>query len=119
MATIKKKKRKNSLRRQERQKLYQLKQWRDLSKQYRMEHPLCERCLAEGRTKESQQVHHLVSPFEWGLSEEEKLKRLLNPNNLQALCVQCHVDIHKEKDKKKKTEEIDESESESSEEKQK
>lgn len=97
MPTIKKLKPKPSHRRIERQKLYQLKQWRDLSEHYRMEHPMCQIC---GKNV-AEHVHHINSPFDYGLNEMEKMFRLLDPDNLMALCADCHNRIHQEKKSKK------------------
>lgn len=101
MPTINKPKPKPSQRRKDRQKMYQLKQWRELSQWYRMNHPLCEMCEANGRLTPSEHVHHILSPFDYGLSEVEKLSRLLDPDNLMALCHECHNEIHQEKKSKK------------------
>ena len=74
-------------RRKERQPLYQSKQWKELRKAYYEAHPLCERCL--------QDIHHKLSPFKRGLTEEEKYRRAFDPNNLMALCVECHIKEHR------------------------
>jgi len=94
MPTINKPKPKPSHRRKERQKLYQLKQWRSLSEYYRMMHPLCEICEGQGKTTVAQHVHHVNSPFDYGLSEVERLARLLDPENLIAVCADCHNALH-------------------------
>lgn len=97
MPTINKPKPKPSHRRKERQKLYQLKQWRDLSEYYRMMHPLCECCLEQGKTTPCEHVHHVNSPFDYGLAEWERLSRLLDPENLIAVCQDCHNQLHQKK----------------------
>lgn len=68
MAYITKAKKKSNNRKQERQKLYQCKQWRALSQWMRMEHPICQRC----NERLTEAVHHKKSPFEYGLSYAEK-----------------------------------------------
>lgn len=88
--------------RRERSKYYAMKEWRDLSKWYLRCHPLCEECLRQGEGKEemvvraADEVHHIQSPFDGGLDEAMRMKRLLDPNNLRALCKECHARIHNE-----------------------
>ena len=57
--------------------------WRALSKQVRMEEPLCRHCLRDGRVTAATLVDHIV-PL--SLSPELRLDR----GNLQALCSRCH-----------------------------
>lgn len=75
--------------------------WRKLRQGYLMERPLCECCLESGITTPATDVHHLESPFEDGLSEPERLYRLLDPDNLKSLCQQCHGLLHKKKQMEK------------------
>lgn len=99
MPTINKpKSKRNTPRRIFRQKYYQMKEWRDLSLFYRMEHPMCEIC----GEKPSEHVHHKVSPFNPNFGEVERLALLLNPSNLMALCPECHCAEHHKKRCKKK-----------------
>jgi len=79
-------------RRKERQRAYHTKEWSELSKQLRMEHPICEECGKNLSTC----VHHIKSPFKRGLTEEEKKELLLDRDNLRVLCTDCHVRIHEE-----------------------
>ena len=44
--------------------------WQKISKRYREQHPLCEKCLEEGRFRRAELVH------------------------LMALCNSCHSEIH-------------------------
>lgn len=97
MPTIKKNKPKPSARRKERQSLYQMKQWRNLSAYMRMMYPICQVC----EKNVSEHVHHINSPFDYGLSEIEKISRLLDPDNLIVCCHECHQRMHDEKSKKK------------------
>lgn len=94
MPTIKKIKRKPSPRTQERQKYYQMKQWRNLSEWYRMTHPLCELCMEHGRITPSVHCHHILSPFDTSISDVEKMARLMNPDNLMSVCADCHNFLH-------------------------
>ena len=56
----------------ERQELYQSKMWKDLRKKLQMERPLCENCLKKGIIKPMEECHHRLSPFQKGITEEEK-----------------------------------------------
>lgn len=58
-------------------------------------YPLCQRCLAEGRTTAATEVHH-VKPVEEAIGYKEKLRRMYDPHNLRALCHDCHVRTHTE-----------------------
>lgn len=81
-------------RRKERQALYQSKRWKEVRKAYYEAHPLCERCLQEGRITPAHDIHHRLSPFKRGLTEEEKYRRAFSESNLMALCVDCHIKEH-------------------------
>lgn len=75
----------------ERQKLYASKKWRNLRAIYLMEHPLCEECLKNGVVNGDEiTVHHIQSPFEGGLDDLERWRRLLDYSNLRTLCRTCH-----------------------------
>jgi 5-methylcytosine-specific restriction protein A len=63
-------------------------QWAGLSARYRAKHPLCEQCLAEGKTTPAIEVHHIRkvrdSPelvYEW--------------SNLMSVCRSCHIRLDK------------------------
>ena len=74
-----------------RTKLYNLAQWKKVRQAYIMEHPLCERCLANGVVNGNNiQIHHKKSPFDEGLTEGERLERLLSWDNLETICAHCH-----------------------------
>jgi hypothetical protein len=51
---------------------------------YRVQHPLCERCIAEGRTQATAEIHHIRPVAEGGATANE---------NLLALCLHCHATI--------------------------
>ena len=78
----------------ERQELYQSKRWKELRKLYYQEHPLCERCLKEGKITPAENIHHKLSPFVKGLTPEEKERRAFDWSNLMAVCVECHIKEH-------------------------
>lgn len=57
--------------------------WRALSKAYRKRNPLCEQCAAQGTTTVAAVADHIVEiRDDWALRYD--------PNNLQALCHDCH-----------------------------
>lgn len=82
------------IRHKERQEIYNTKRWKDLRRLIVQEHPLCEDCLKNGRITPTEEVHHILSPFKKGLSEEEKIKRAYDVDNLVALCKDCHIKRH-------------------------
>lgn len=81
-------------RKKERQEIYQSKRWKEVRKEYYQAHPLCERCLKEGRITPAHDIHHRLSPFAKGLTPEEKYRRAFDWSNLMALCVDCHIKEH-------------------------
>ena len=70
------------------------KEWRRLRWQVLSEQPLCERCKAEGFIVPARCVHHII-PIESGRTEAECRDLAFRRSNCQALCYQCHADIHK------------------------
>lgn len=75
-------------------KLMNSKEWRHLRWQVLSEQPLCERCKAEGYVVAARCVHHII-PVESGRTEAECRDLAFRRSNCQALCYQCHADIHK------------------------
>ena len=62
-------------------------QWEKIRNKYIKAHPLCERCLSEGRSTLAVLVHHR-RPVRRGGTHDEA--------NLMSLCVSCHNKIHSE-----------------------
>ncbi len=75
------------------QRLLNDKRWKLLRADYLRQHPLCERCLAEGYYVPAIDVHH-VRPVETAHTPEEMEQLAYNPHNLQALCIPCHKKVH-------------------------
>jgi 5-methylcytosine-specific restriction protein A len=75
----------------ERQAVYQSGSWRPLRDAYLAEHPLCEDCLAEGRTTPAVEVHHVTSFVGAG---DMTGAYAYNWHNLVALCRECHRKRH-------------------------
>jgi len=59
--------------------------WKKIRARYVKAHPLCERCLAEGRITPVEEVHHILPVNRGGTNDE---------NNLMSLCRSCHNKIH-------------------------
>lgn len=59
--------------------------WQRIRNAYARRHPLCEDCLAEGRTTPMEQVHHILPLREGGANDWE---------NLRSLCAACHARTH-------------------------
>ena len=83
------------------QRLLNSKRWKMLRQEYLRAHPLCERCKAEGYVRSAIDVHHKV-PVESAHTIQEMEQLAYDWNNLQALCIPCHVKTHKEMGKNKK-----------------
>jgi 5-methylcytosine-specific restriction endonuclease McrA len=69
------------------QAFYHSKQWKNLSKQWRLSHVLCAQCEREGRITEGRLVDH-IQPIRTAYGWQHRL----DESNLQTLCFQCHSD---------------------------
>tara|TARA_R110000850_G_scaffold271929_1_gene406658 strand:- start:63 stop:371 length:309 start_codon:yes stop_codon:yes gene_type:complete len=58
--------------------------WRRLSQQIRRERPLCQRCEEAGTLTPSTEVHHIAKL-------QSKPHLAFSPQNLRALCHNCHL----------------------------
>ncbi len=75
------------------------------------QHPLCERCIEEGEAagipggyiRSAVDCHHII-PVERAKTEQEMERLAFDPNNLRALCIECHIKTHKEMNTHKKAE---------------
>ncbi|WP_177207028.1 HNH endonuclease [Prevotella sp. KH2C16] len=79
--------------------MYASARWRRMSAAYLLRHPLCEQCMQRGLTVPAVDVHHRVSFT--AFDGMQMLAVAYNPDNLVALCKECHTKIHlhaKEKD---------------------
>ena len=74
-----------------RQKAYNNTAWRKLRETYYHNHPLCEECLKKGKVVPGEDIHHKISPFQNG---EINYNLLLDENNLETLCRECHGKEH-------------------------
>lgn len=73
-------------RNQESKDFYNSTAWRKCRAAYMARHPLCEDCASRGLTVRAREIHHRT-PIDQGGEP-------LDPHNLQALCHQCHMQIH-------------------------
>lgn len=75
-------------------RLYDSKAWKDTRKAYTQSvGGLCERCMANGIVTPAEVVHHITPLTE---DNVDNASVALDWNNLQALCRQCHADVHDE-----------------------
>lgn len=99
MPTINKPKKKSTSEKhgknQEIAKYYNSSKWVKLRSAYLQANPLCERCLENEVVKPAEEVHH-IKPIGSGTSDLEMMGLAYDPNNLMALCKECHHEIHKE-----------------------
>lgn len=77
--------------RREQIRFYHSKRWLKCRAAYLSEHPVCERCAAAGIVSVAEHVHHKIE-----LNAENYLDPMitLNPENLEALCFNCHQKEH-------------------------
>ena len=59
--------------------------WKRIRDSYIKEHPLCEKCLGEGKVTLAAEVHHILPVSRGGTHSRD---------NLMALCQSCHNKIH-------------------------
>lgn len=86
-----------------RRKAYNNTQWRKLREVYIREHALCEECLKKGKVTPAEDIHHKKSPFRDGAINYQLL---LDYNNLEAVCKECHQHLHNAKEGYKSPEEV-------------
>ena len=72
--------------------------WRTTRLEYKTKHPICERCLHEGRVTPMTDVHHMCR-FGQGRTASERWQLLTDMDNLVSLCDKCHHEVHTNKDR--------------------
>ena len=77
------------------QKLLNSRRWRELRARKLEASPLCERCLREGFIRSAVDIHHKV-PVESAKTNQGMKALCYDWGNLEALCIPCHVETHKE-----------------------
>lgn len=75
--------------------------WRKLRAEYLSSHPFCERCHDRERLTAATLVHH-IKPVEDAYGVGEKTRLAFDPENLMALCQECHEAVHHELNKNSK-----------------
>lgn len=84
-----------------RNKLYNYKPYRDARDWWIKENCWCKECLKEGKLTPTSDLHHILSPFDDGLSGWERYNRLMDEDNWMPLCKMHHAKIHNDRQKKK------------------
>ena len=77
-------------------RFYHSKAWRTLSRQYRLNNPVCEQCLKQGIVRKVNVVDHIVEL-------KDDFSRRLDERNLQSLCHACHNKKTAEEKNRRKT----------------
>ena len=72
--------------------------WRTTRLEYKTKHPICERCIHEGRVTPMTDVHHMCR-FGQGRTASERWQLLTDMDNLVSLCDKCHHEVHTNKDR--------------------
>ena len=62
---------------------------------WRRANGLCEMCKAEGLITPGVDCHH-IRPVETGRTVQEMEQLCFDPNNVQLLCVPCHIKVHQD-----------------------
>lgn len=73
--------------------IYNTTRWRKDRLSYLTEHPLCERCATKGLIIPATLIHHKTE-ISTGTNDEAMKDLAFDPNNLQALCINCHKEEH-------------------------
>lgn len=81
-----------SLKQQNRNRVYRSCIWQSLRKKKLMDQPLCEVHLMAGKTKLAEHVHHRVSFVD--KQGNEMLRYAYAYDNLMSICASCHGKIH-------------------------
>lgn len=76
--------------------VYSTARWRNLVKVKKMMNPLCERCLSQNRTTETQEIHHVIPLKTCNGDLNYLLQLAFDMTNLQSLCCSCHEIVHQE-----------------------
>ena len=78
------------------QKLLNSKRWAEVKRfVWQRAGGLCERCKLEGFITAGVDCHHKV-PVESAKPEEEMRRLAYNVNNIELLCIPCHIKTHQE-----------------------
>jgi 5-methylcytosine-specific restriction protein A len=75
------------------QKFYNTPRWKRLRALKFRENPLCEKCLAKGLVRQTEEVHHII-PTNIQHPDEDLI---YDYDNLISLCKECHTEAHNPK----------------------
>jgi 5-methylcytosine-specific restriction protein A len=67
--------------------------WKELRMEYITDHPLCECCLAKGKTTPATEVHHII-PIEREVTMRKMEELAFSEDNLMSVCFDCHHLLH-------------------------
>ena len=76
------------------QRLLNSKRWKELRVAMLQAHPLCQECEREGYVRAAIDCHH-IRPISSAMSVQEMERLCFDPNNIQCLCIPCHIKVHK------------------------
>lgn len=79
------------------QRLLNSKQWKTMRQRYLQAHPLCERCLSKRLYVAAVDLHHRI-PCESAHTLQEMRELCFDWNNIEALCIPCHIAEHADKE---------------------
>ena len=80
---------------QDKARIYNSKEWRDIRNAKKQRNPLCELCLEEGITKAADCVHHVI-PIETANNFAQMKEIAFRFSNLQSLCYAHHSAVHQQ-----------------------
>ena len=76
------------------QRIMNSRAWKELRTGYLRDHPLCVECQRQGVIRAARCIHHVI-PIESAKTDEDAWTLATNRTNLQALCFECHANIHR------------------------
>jgi len=75
------------------QHIYADRRWKSIRDWKRRDNPLCEKCEKEGRVRQMDHVHHIIS-FITGRNKDEIEELAYDKNNVMSVCEECHAELH-------------------------
>ena len=79
---------------QDKQRIYNSREWRQIRDAKKDKDPLCELCLKRGKWVQAQAVHHII-PIETATDFRQMKELAFRFSNLLSVCYECHAEIHK------------------------
>lgn len=78
---------------EDKMRIYNSREWRELRAAKLTANPLCEMCLAEGIVTATRCIHHKI-PIESARNYEDMRALAFRYDNLQSLCFAHHSEVH-------------------------